>query len=165
MSTPALSPLEQLAAQSPTQTSSTSGLSPLEQLAQTPPDTTTNDSGGTVIVPRLGESFDDTMKRAAAFGQTAQAKTEAAKESTPKNLGTKAAETLAAAPAIGAGGTAALAGVGAAGEQVAEWTPQLIKAVQAAAESHPVIAKIILRGLEGTAVGAGLKLAKLLPSQ
>jgi hypothetical protein len=66
----------------------------------------TNDVGNTVIVPKEGESFADTMKRAAAQG----------KKTTPeqinKELATapgKAATVLAAAPAIGFGGTAALA--------------------------------------------------------
>jgi hypothetical protein len=71
-----------------------------------------NDVGNMVITPRPGESFDDTMRRAAAYGRTV----------TPQQIGAetltmlpKAAETLAAAPAIGAGGAAALAAGGEAG--------------------------------------------------
>jgi len=71
-----------------------------------------NDVGNMVITPRPGESFDDTMRRAAAYGRTV----------TPQQIGTetqtmplKAAETLAAAPVIGAGGAAALAAGGEAG--------------------------------------------------
>jgi hypothetical protein len=69
----------------------------------------TNDVGNTVIVPKEGESFADTMKRAAAYGKTVtpqQINTELA--TAPK----KAAETVAAAPLIGAGGAAALSGLG-----------------------------------------------------
>ena len=86
----ALSPLEQLEQQSaqaqpgqqasqPTQQAApSSDLSPLEQLEQMsarpaqqapPSGEVTNDVGNTVIVPKDGESFADTMKRAAAQGQ------------------------------------------------------------------------------------------------
>src|SRR6266705_1208960 len=66
----------------------------------------TNDVGNTVIVPKDGESFTDTMKRAAAHGKTVT------QDQINKELATapkKAATVLAAAPAIGAGGAAALA--------------------------------------------------------
>jgi len=76
-----------------------------------------NDVGNMVITPRPGESFDDTMRRAAAYGRTV----------TPQQIGAetrtmlpKAAETLAAAPAIGAGGAAALAAGGEAGSYAFE---------------------------------------------
>lgn len=66
----------------------------------------TNDVGNTVIVPKDGESFADTMQRAAAQG----------KKTTPEQINKevatapkKAAEVLAAAPAMGVGGAAALA--------------------------------------------------------
>ena len=69
----------------------------------------TNDVGNTVIVPKDGESFSDTMKRAAAQGQ----------KTTPDQINRevatmpgKAATVLAAAPAIGAGGSALLAAPG-----------------------------------------------------
>jgi hypothetical protein len=139
-----------------------SGSLPWEEAAQqqAPPDTsgtTTNDSGSTVIIPRAGESFDETMRRAAAFGQTAEAKSQAQKESTPQNLGTKAAETLAAAPAIGAAGTAALAGVGEAGAAAGEATlknlPAVTKLVQAAGElakDHPYVARGIYDLIRGS---------------
>jgi hypothetical protein len=69
----------------------------------------TNDVGNTVIVPQDGESFQDTMRRAAAYGKTV---TPGQINAEMRTAPAKAAETLAAAPAIGAVGTAALAGVG-----------------------------------------------------
>ena len=66
----------------------------------------TNDVGNTVIVPKDGESFADTMKRAAAHGKTVtQDQRNKEMATAPK----KVATVLAAAPAIGFGGTAALA--------------------------------------------------------
>ena len=85
MASPAVSPLEQLEQQSAQAqpstpaASSASNLSPLEQLEQStqkqaqqaaPSGEVTNDVGNTVIVPKDGESFADTMKRAAAYGKT-----------------------------------------------------------------------------------------------
>jgi hypothetical protein len=68
-----------------------------------------NDVGNTVIVPKEGESFADTMQRAAAYGRTVTPQQINAEMATaPK----KVAQTLVAAPAIGAAGTAALAGAG-----------------------------------------------------
>lgn len=68
----------------------------------------TNDVGNTVIVPKDGESFADTMSRAAAQG----------KKTTPEQINKeiatapgKAATVLAAAPVMGAAGAAALSGV------------------------------------------------------
>jgi hypothetical protein len=128
MGATALSPLEQLGqsvgqsqpTQQPTAPSQ-SQLSPLEQLGQSVnPNTNnssdpsqsgqvTNDVGNTVITPKDGESFADTMKRAAAQGQ----------QTTPDQINReiatmpgKAATVLAAAPAIGAGGATALAAPG-----------------------------------------------------
>lgn len=70
---------------------------------------TKNDIGKTVIVPKEGESFADTMNRAIAQG----------KKTTPQDIQDemktapgKAATVLTAAPVIGAVGTAALAGAG-----------------------------------------------------
>lgn len=84
------------------------------------PDTTgqmTNDVGNTVIVPKEGESFEDTMNRAVQHGKTlvdkGQLTAEGSKEvgqevaSSPK----KVAATLVAAPAIGAAGAGSITGV------------------------------------------------------
>ncbi|MGO8811971.1 MAG: hypothetical protein ACLQJF_21135 [Candidatus Sulfotelmatobacter sp.] len=73
----------------------------------------TNDVGQKVIVPKDGESFQDTMRRAVQYHQSLtpeqqKAAISAETETIPK----KAAQTIAAAPAIGAVGTAALAAPG-----------------------------------------------------
>ncbi len=68
-----------------------------------------NDVGNRVIVPKDDESFADTMKRAAAYGKTV---TPAQINAEVKTMPAKVATVLAAAPAIGAGGAAALAGAG-----------------------------------------------------
>lgn len=89
-------------------------LSPIEQLMQpsaktqqtTPSGQVTNDVGNTVIVPKPGESFDDTMRRAAAQGQVTTPQQISAETRT---IPGKAATVIGAAPLIGAGGTAALA--------------------------------------------------------
>jgi hypothetical protein len=117
---PQLSPIEQLMGSQPTSAPPPQGqgdLSPIEQLMQQQPQSTdpsqsgqvTNDVGNTVITPKDGESFADTMKRAAAQGQ----------QTTPDQINReiatmpgKAATVLAAAPAIGAGGATALAAPG-----------------------------------------------------
>jgi hypothetical protein len=67
-----------------------------------------NDVGNKVIVPKEGENFEDTMQRAAAQGkQTTQAQLNAEEQTMP----TKVAQTLVAAPAIGAAVPAAEAGI------------------------------------------------------
>lgn len=94
------------------------------QVVQAAPGQFRNDVGNTVIVPKLAqtqgllssllrnpqdESFADTMKRAAAYGRTVTPGQLNAEEAT---IPGKAATVLAAAPVIGFGGTAALAGPG-----------------------------------------------------
>jgi hypothetical protein len=67
-----------------------------------------NDVGNRVIVPKDGESFSDTMKRAADYGKTVTPKQiDAEMQTAPK----KAAQVLVAAPLIGAGIPAAEAGL------------------------------------------------------
>jgi hypothetical protein len=68
-----------------------------------------NDVGNTVIIPKDGESFADTMQRAAAYGKTV---TPQQVNAELKSAPAKTATVLAAAPAIGAAGTAALAAPG-----------------------------------------------------
>ncbi len=73
----------------------------------------TNDVGNTVIVPKDGESFGDTMRRAAAYGKTVT------QDQINKEMVTapgKVATTLAAAPVIGAGGVASMTGIHAGAE-------------------------------------------------
>jgi hypothetical protein len=131
---------------------------------------TTNDTGSTVITPKEGESFEDTMKRAAAFGQTAQAKTQAAQESTVRNLGTKAAQTLVAAPVIGAAGAAG----GAAVNEVAAAVPSVIphtiegvKALGAWAQANPVQAYVLYQVIRDLIPGAkkAMGLIKGMPEE
>lgn len=73
------------------------------------PGEVTNDVGNTVIVPKPGEPFADTMKRAAAYGQTVtpqQVNSELA--TVPKKSATVALSALLG----GAAAPAAMAGVG-----------------------------------------------------
>jgi hypothetical protein len=60
----------------------------------------TNDVGNAVIVPKDGESFADTMKRAAAYGKTVSPLQVNAELNTAP---ARAAEVVGAAPIIGAG--------------------------------------------------------------
>ena len=89
----------------------------------------TNDIGNTVIVPKDGENFSDTMARAAQQGkQTTQDQINAELATAPK----KAAQTLVAAPTIGAVGTAALAAPGEVYDAAINHLDQLTKVVKAA---------------------------------
>src|SRR5580698_8407590 len=116
---PQLSPLEQLAASGQPQQSTSpspqpqSNLSPLEQLAaqkpaqqSTDPSQTgeiTNDVGNKVIVPKDGESFSDTMKRAVAYhNYLTPDQLQAALDAETKTIPAKTAQTLGAAAAMGA---------------------------------------------------------------
>jgi len=76
-----------------------------------------NDVGATVIVPKEGEDFYDTIERAKQRVQQKPQEVQAdiAKETTPKNIASKTAQTLVAAPVIGAAGAATIAGAGEAG--------------------------------------------------
>jgi hypothetical protein len=79
----------------------------IAQTAETPfsdaPDTgeVTNDVGNTVIVPKEGESFSDTMQRAVVQGRKT---TPAMLNAEERTMPAKVAQTVAAAPLIGAGG-------------------------------------------------------------
>jgi hypothetical protein len=99
----------------------------------------TNDVGNTVIVPKPGESFADTMKRAAAQGGTVtQDQINREMATAPR----KVATTLAAAPAIGAGGAAALAAPGeiaGAGERLLQLSESQLGKF---AEAYPHIVKL-----------------------
>jgi hypothetical protein len=101
--------------------------------------TVRNDVGNKVIVPKPGESFEDTMQRAAAYGKTVTPTQINAELATAP---TKAAEALVAAPVIGAAGTAALAApseaVG-AGEKVLQLTESQLEKF---AEAYPHLAKL-----------------------
>lgn len=126
-----------------------------------------NDVGNRVIVPKEGESFADTMKRAVASGRTV----------TPEQLGreeqtmpTKALATLGLGPIIGAGGAAALAGPG---EAVAATLPRVlpatvdgVKAVGAWANAHPLQAYALYKILfEHNAIAKFIKGAPTAPEE
>ena len=111
----------------------------------------TNDVGNTVIVPKDGESFADTMARAAAHGKTVtQDQINREMATAPK----KVATVVGAAPVIGAGGTALLAAPGevaGAGERLLQMTESQL---QRFAEAYPHLSKIATHlGLSATPVG------------
>jgi len=111
----------------------------------------TNDVGNTVIVPKEGENFADTMKRAASYGKTVTPQQINAELVTaPK----KAATVLAAAPVIGAAGAASLAAPGelsGAGERLLQMTESQL---QRFAEAYPHLSKIATHlGISATPVG------------
>lgn len=108
----------------------------------------TNDVGNTVIVPKDGESFSDTMKRAASQGQ------QTTPEQINKEIATapgKAATVLAAAPVVGAAGAAALAAPGEASE-VGSSLVDKAKAIYEWAKLNPFKAA----GVEGIAREMGV---------
>jgi hypothetical protein len=73
----------------------------------------TNDVGNKVIVPKDGESFADTMKRAVAYHNSlTPEQRQAAIDKELKTMPGKVATTLAAAPVIGAVGSGLLAAPG-----------------------------------------------------
>lgn len=123
----------------------------------------TNDVGNKVIVPRDGESFADTMKRAAAYGKTVSPEQINAEMATAP---TKVAQTLGAAPLIGAVGAAGLAGAGqlvapTAGRTLFETQgPSLLR--QATAALGPIAQKYGIKALEGAGIGAGYDLYREL---
>jgi hypothetical protein len=81
-----------------------------------------NDVGNTVIVPKEGEDFADTMRRAAAQGKKTTPEQIQAEE---KTMPGKAATVLAAAPAIGAVGSA----LDLAGTTAIEAAPSVMKEI------------------------------------
>ena len=163
---PKLSPLEQLAQQEP-HPASAQGLSPLEQLAlmgseyTTPESTgeTTNDVGNTVIVPKDGESFADTMQRAASYGKTV---TPEQMNAEMRTAPAKAATVVAAAPAIGAAGTAALAAPGELAGTAERVLQISEKALEHLGENYPQLTKLASKlGYGAGAAGAYKLLNKL----
>ena len=125
--------------------------------------TITNDVGNQVIVPKEGETFADTMQRAATKGKNVtQDQIDKEMATAPK----KAAQVLGAAATAGFAGPAALgvagSAVGAAGSAVLDTAldslPHITKAVQAFgewAEENPRAAKIIIEFLKGGAYTGG----------
>ena len=118
------------------------------------------------LMQKPGENYLDFMKRAAAHGKTVsqeQIKDEALQ---PK----KAARSLARGAELGVAGAAGIVGAGEAGGAISEkiasqiprdlfGNPQIAKAIADAAKSHPIVSKLIMKGLEGIALAAGGKTA------
>ena len=106
-----------------------------------------NDVGQKVIVPKEGESFSDTMKRAVQYHQSlTPEQRKAAINAETTTIPKKAAQTLAVAPAIGAGGTAALAlpnEVAQALPSVLMHTTEGVKALGTWASAHPIQAYML----------------------
>jgi hypothetical protein len=126
-----------------------------------------NDVGNRVIVPKEGESFSDTMNRAAVYGKTV---TQGQINAEVQTMPGKVATVLGAAPVIGAAGAAGLAGAGALIAPTAARTlfetqgPSLLRrgAVAGAAALVPIAKKYGIKALEGAGLGAGWDLYKEL---
>ena len=120
----------------------------------TNPGTQTNEIGNPVTVPAPGESFADTMTRAAQQGQrTPQSQIDAEMATAPG----KAATVLAAAPAIGAAGAGALAAAAPAENplpSVMANTISGVKAIGAWAQANPLHAYIVFNLLKELVPGA-----------
>lgn len=112
-----------------------------------------NDVGNTVIVPKEGESYADTIKRAVDHYKKmppSELQDRINRETSMRSLAPKVATTLAAAPAIGAGGSAILSlpgeVLGAARSALPKVIPATIAGVKAVgqwAKDNPVQAYIL----------------------
>jgi hypothetical protein len=117
-----------------------------------------NDVGQKVIVPKDGESFSDTVKRAVAYHKSlTPEQQQAALNAEAKTAPKKAAQTLGAAAAIGAVGPALLAAPG----EIAEALPSVlthtidgVKAVTAWASKNPVQAYLLFQVMKELVPGA-----------
>jgi len=126
-----------------------------------------NDVGNKVIVPKEGEEFADTMKRAREYGKTL---TQADLDKETATMPKKVAETLIAAPAIGAGGAALLTGAGDLGGLGAEYLEYFGKAgatkIAEMVAEHPVaaklLAKVLIHGTQGAGAAVSYSLIKSL---
>jgi len=117
-----------------------------------------NDVGQKVIVPKDGESFADTLKRAVAYHNSLTSKQQkAALDAEAATMPKKTTETLGAAATIGAVGPAALAIPG----EVAEAVPAVlthtiegVKAIGAWAAKNPVQAYLLFQVMKELVPGA-----------
>jgi hypothetical protein len=118
----------------------------------------TNDVGQKVIVPKDGESFADTMKRAVAYHKSlTPAQQQAALDAEAKTAPKKALQTLGAAATIGAVGPAVMALPG----EVAEAIPSVlahtidgVKAIGTWASKNPVQAYLLFQVMKEIVPGA-----------
>jgi hypothetical protein len=131
------------------------------------PDSTgqvTNDVGNAVIVPKDGESFADTVNRAVALTKQRQAAgtQQQAVDAETATIPAKTAETVAAAPLIGAGGTAALAAPGEIASGAEKFLQISEKALEHLGENYPQLTKLAAKlGYGAGAAGAYKLLNKL----
>ncbi len=117
-----------------------------------------NDVGNKVIVPKDGESFADTMKRAVAYHNSlTPEQRQAAINKEVATMPRKTAETLGAAATIGAVGPAVLAIPGEVAEalpSVLTHTVEGVKAVTAWAAKNPVQAYLLYQVMKDLIPGA-----------
>ncbi|MGO8794541.1 MAG: hypothetical protein ACLQLC_06940 [Candidatus Sulfotelmatobacter sp.] len=117
-----------------------------------------NDVGNKVIVPKDGESFADTMKRAVAYHKSlTPAQQQAAIDKEVATMPRKTAQTLGAAATIGVVGPAMLAAPG----EIAEAVPSVlthtvegVKAIGAWAAKNPVQAYLLYNVIKDLLPGA-----------
>jgi 3-phosphoglycerate kinase len=128
-----------------------------------------NDVGQKVIVPKDGESFSDTMKRAVAYHKSlTPEQQQAALDAEAKTAPKKAAETLGAAATIGAVGPAVLAAPGEIAQalpSVLMHTTEGVKAFGVWASAHPIQAYMLYQVVKDLIPGAkkAMGLIKALP--
>jgi hypothetical protein len=106
--------------------------------------------GNIVITPKPGESFSNTMQRAAAYGKTVTPTQVNAELATAP---AKAAQVVMAAPAIGALGAAGLS-VGDALPSVLAHTTEGVRAIGTWANANPVQAYLVYNLLRELVPGA-----------
>jgi hypothetical protein len=118
----------------------------------------TNDVGQKVIVPKDGESFSDTLKRAVAYHNSlTPEQRQAALDAETRTMPKKVAQTLGAAATIGTVGPALLAAPG----EIAEAVPAVlthtiegVKAIGAWAAKNPVQAYLLYNVMKDLIPGA-----------
>src|SRR5580698_7238396 len=118
----------------------------------------TNDVGQKVIVPKDGESFSDTVKRAVAYHKSLTPEQQkAALDAEAKTAPKKAIQTLGAAATIGAVGPAVMAPPG----EIAEAVPSVlthtiegVKAIGTWAAKNPVQAYLLFQVMKEIVPGA-----------
>jgi hypothetical protein len=117
-----------------------------------------NDVGQKVIVPKDGESFTDTLKRAVAYHKSLTPEQQkAALDAETKTIPKKTAQTLGAAATIGVVGPAMLAAPGELAEAVPSvltHTVEGVKAIGAWAAKNPVQAYLLYQVMKDLIPGA-----------
>jgi hypothetical protein len=115
----------------------------------------TNDVGQKVIVPKDGESFADTLKRAVAYHKSlTPEQQQAALDAEAKTMPKKTVQTLGAAATIGAVGPAAPGELAEALPSVLTHTIDGVKAVTAWASKNPIQAYLLFQVMKELVPGA-----------